>query len=90
MSQSTTPFDSLFSPHASLAALAAQLNARGIFDIVRHCSKALDDNDAANNRWHSKRWMRRLPRMWIRCNRFSLPSSASTVWRLPTVTALAG
>src|SRR5712691_1270755 len=35
MSQSTTPLDFLFSPHASLAALAAHLDARGIFDIVR-------------------------------------------------------
>lgn len=35
MSQSTTSSSSLFSPHASLAALAAQLNARGIFDQVR-------------------------------------------------------
>jgi hypothetical protein len=35
MSQSNTPLDSLFSPHASLAALAAHLDARGIFDIVR-------------------------------------------------------
>jgi len=35
MSQSTTPLTSLFSPHASLAALAAQLNARGIFERVR-------------------------------------------------------
>jgi hypothetical protein len=35
MSQSTTPLDFLFSPHASLAALTAQFNARGIFDIVR-------------------------------------------------------
>ncbi len=35
MSQSTTPLDFLFSPHASLAALTAQFNARGIFEIVR-------------------------------------------------------
>jgi len=35
MSQSTTPLDSLFSPHASLAALAAHLDARGVFEIVR-------------------------------------------------------
>jgi hypothetical protein len=35
MSQSTTPLDTFFSPHASLAALAAQLNTRGIFDMIR-------------------------------------------------------
>ncbi len=35
MSQSTTSLTNLFSPHASLAAVAAQLSARGIFDLVR-------------------------------------------------------
>src|SRR5947209_16208832 len=35
MSQSNTPLDSHFSPHASLAALAAHLDARGIFTMVR-------------------------------------------------------
>jgi hypothetical protein len=35
MPQSTTSLDTLFSPHASLAAIAAQLNARGIFDKLR-------------------------------------------------------
>jgi len=35
MSQSNTSHESLFSPHASLAALTAQLSARGIFDAVR-------------------------------------------------------
>ena len=35
MSQSTTPLTSLFSPHASLAALATQLQSRGIFEAVR-------------------------------------------------------
>jgi Transposase DDE domain group 1 len=35
MSQSTTFQETLFSPHASLAAVAAQLKARGIFDLVR-------------------------------------------------------
>ncbi len=35
MSQSTTPLDTLFSSHASLAALAAHLDAHGIFDILR-------------------------------------------------------
>jgi len=35
MSQSSTSLTNLFSPHASLAALAAQLSARGIFDLVR-------------------------------------------------------
>ena len=35
MPQSTTALDTLFSPHASLAAIAAQLQARGIFDTVR-------------------------------------------------------
>jgi hypothetical protein len=35
MSRSTTTFKPLFSSHASLAALAAQLKARGIFDKVR-------------------------------------------------------
>ena len=35
MSQSTTSLQNLFSPHASLAALATQLKARGIFDMVR-------------------------------------------------------
>ena len=35
MSQSTTSEKQLFSPHASLAALAAQLNARGIFEELR-------------------------------------------------------
>src|SRR5947209_10394843 len=35
MSQSTTSPTSLFSPHASLAALAAHLNARGIFEHIR-------------------------------------------------------
>jgi hypothetical protein len=35
MSKSTTPVSTLFSPHASLAAIAAQLHARGIFDAVR-------------------------------------------------------
>ncbi len=35
MSQSNTFQETLFSPHASLAALAAQLKARGIFDLVR-------------------------------------------------------
>jgi hypothetical protein len=36
MSQSTTSEQHLFSPHASLAALAAQLSARGIFEEVRN------------------------------------------------------
>lgn len=35
MSQSNTSYEPLFSPHASLAALAAQMKARGIFDLVR-------------------------------------------------------
>ena len=35
MSESTTSPTSLFSPHASLAALVAHLNARGIFEQVR-------------------------------------------------------
>lgn len=35
MSQSNTSQENLFSPHASLAALVAQLNARGIFEAVR-------------------------------------------------------
>lgn len=35
MSKSTTPLPRLFSPRASLAALAAQLHTRGIFDRVR-------------------------------------------------------
>jgi hypothetical protein len=35
MSQSTTSFQPLFSSHASLAALAAQLDARGLFSILR-------------------------------------------------------
>src|SRR6266581_2953266 len=35
MSQSSTSQTTLYSPHASLAALAAQLHARGIFDLVR-------------------------------------------------------
>jgi DDE family transposase len=35
MSQSTTSLESLFSPHASLAVLAAHLHARGIFVMVR-------------------------------------------------------
>ena len=35
MFQSTTSLETLFSPHASLAAIAAQLKARGIFDKLR-------------------------------------------------------
>ena len=35
MTQSTTATTDLFSPHASLAAMAAQLHARGIFDQLR-------------------------------------------------------
>jgi len=35
MSQSTTPLQTLFSSHASLAALAAQFNTRGIFSLLR-------------------------------------------------------
>ena len=35
MSQSTTSQETLFSPHASLAALITQLSVRGIFDTVR-------------------------------------------------------
>ncbi len=35
MSKSSTPLTNLFSPHASLAALAAQLKARGIFEQLR-------------------------------------------------------
>lgn len=35
MSQSTTSFDTQFSPHASLAALVAQMRRRGIFDLLR-------------------------------------------------------
>lgn len=35
MSQSITSLDSQFSPHASLAALVASMQARGIFDLVR-------------------------------------------------------
>ena len=35
MSESTTSPDTQFSPHASLAALVAYLQARGIFDLVR-------------------------------------------------------
>lgn len=35
MSQSTTSQETLFSPHASLAALAAQLQSRGIFEALR-------------------------------------------------------
>lgn len=35
MSQSTTSSETLFSPHASLAGLAAQMKARGIFDQIR-------------------------------------------------------
>src|SRR5436853_6067800 len=35
MSQSTTSFDTQFSPHASLAALVAHMQRRGIFDLVR-------------------------------------------------------
>ena len=35
MSQSTTPEKHLFRPHASLAALAAQLKARGILEELR-------------------------------------------------------
>lgn len=35
MSQSTTPLQPLFSSHASLAALAAQFNTRGIFNMIR-------------------------------------------------------
>src|SRR5712691_11842063 len=39
------------------------------------------------NRSRSKRWMQRLPRTWIKCNRFSPRFSASTVRRLSTPTA---
>ena len=35
MSQSNTSYESLFSPRASLAGIAAQINARGIFETVR-------------------------------------------------------
>lgn len=35
MSQSTTPIDTEYSPHASLAALVAHVKSRGIFDQVR-------------------------------------------------------
>ena len=35
MLQSTTSLETLFRPHASLAAIAAQLKARGIFDTLR-------------------------------------------------------
>ena len=35
MSQSTTSLDTQFSPHASLAALVAHLQRRGIFDLLR-------------------------------------------------------
>ncbi len=35
MSQSTTPVHSLFSPHASLAALAVHLKACGVFEMLR-------------------------------------------------------
>lgn len=35
MSQSTTSLETLFSPHASLAALATQLQNRGLFEAVR-------------------------------------------------------
>jgi hypothetical protein len=35
MSQSSTSQEPLFSPHASLAAIATQLSARGIFDLIR-------------------------------------------------------
>lgn len=35
MSQSNTSHESLFSPRASLAGIAAQLNVRGIFETVR-------------------------------------------------------
>jgi hypothetical protein len=35
MSQSNTSQERLFSPHASLAAIATQLSARGIFDLIR-------------------------------------------------------
>lgn len=35
MSQSTTSLEPLFSPHASLAALATQLQNRGLFEAVR-------------------------------------------------------
>ena len=35
MVQSSTSETTLFSSHASLAALAAQLAARGIFDLIR-------------------------------------------------------
>src|SRR6266496_2827099 len=35
MSQSTIPVQSLFSPHASLAALAAHLKACGVFEMIR-------------------------------------------------------
>jgi hypothetical protein len=35
MSQSNTSDERLFSPHASLAAIASQLSARGIFDAIR-------------------------------------------------------
>ena len=35
MSQSTTPMDSEYSPHASLAALVAHVKSRGIFEQVR-------------------------------------------------------
>jgi hypothetical protein len=35
MSQSTTSLDTVYTPHASLAALAAQLKALGIFEAIR-------------------------------------------------------
>lgn len=35
MSESNTSETTLFSPHASLAALAAQIAARGVFDLIR-------------------------------------------------------
>ena len=41
MSQSTTPLDPQFSPHASLAALVAHVKARGIFDEL--CSRVQID-----------------------------------------------
>ena len=53
MSQSTTALDSHFSPHASLAALAAHLEARGIFAILRRgvhiAQKTVKDSPRTNS-----------------------------------------